>query len=75
MKTENMRIVFMGTPGFAVGVLNALVSNSYNVVKIDEKYFRPCEVDFLLGDATKAETELGWTREYDLDGLIDDMMK
>ena len=45
------------------------------LVKIDEKYFRPCEVDFLLGDATKAETELGWTREYDLDKLIDDMMK
>jgi len=44
------------------------------VVKIDEKYFRPCEVDFLLGDPTKAETELGWTREYDLDALIDDMM-
>ena len=45
------------------------------LVKIDEKYFRPCEVDFLLGDATKAETELGWTREYDLDRLIDDMME
>ena len=44
------------------------------VIKIDEKYFRPCEVDFLLGDATKAETELGWTREYNLDKLIDDMM-
>lgn len=45
------------------------------LVKIDEKYFRPCEVEFLLGDATKAETDLGWTREYDLDRLIDDMMK
>lgn len=45
------------------------------VVKIDEKYFRPCEVEFLLGDATKAETELGWTREYNLDRLIDDMME
>jgi len=45
------------------------------LVKIDEKYFRPCEVEFLLGDATKAETELGWTREYDLDRLIDDMMR
>ena len=44
------------------------------VIKIDEKYFRPCEVEFLLGDPTKAETELGWTREYDLDKLIDDMM-
>ena len=45
------------------------------LVKIDEKYFRPCEVEFLLGDATKAETELGWTREYELDRLIDDMMR
>ena len=45
------------------------------LVKIDEKYFRPCEVEFLLGDATKAETELGWKREYDLNMLIDDMMK
>ena len=44
------------------------------LVKIDEKYFRPCEVDFLLGDPTKAETELGWSREYDLDKLINDMM-
>lgn len=44
------------------------------LVKIDKKYFRPCEVDFLLGDPSKAETEMGWTREYDLDRLIDDMM-
>jgi GDPmannose 4,6-dehydratase len=45
------------------------------LVKIDEKYFRPCEVEFLLGDATKAEKELGWTRQYNLDALINDMMK
>jgi GDPmannose 4,6-dehydratase len=44
------------------------------LVKIDEKYFRPCEVELLLGDATKAETELGWKREYDLNMLIDDMI-
>jgi len=44
------------------------------LVKIDKKYFRPCEVEFLLGDATKAETQLGWTRQYDLDRLIDDML-
>lgn len=42
-------------------------------VKIDEKYFRPCEVDLLLGDASKAERELGWKRNYDLDALIEDM--
>ena len=45
------------------------------LIKIDKKYFRPCEVEFLLGDASKAETELGWKREYDLDKLIEDMMK
>lgn len=43
------------------------------LVKIDEKYFRPCEVEFLLGDPTKAEEKLGWKREYDLVKLIDDM--
>ena len=43
------------------------------LVKIDKKYFRPCEVDLLLGDASKAEKELGWEREYNLNQLIDDM--
>jgi GDPmannose 4,6-dehydratase len=43
-------------------------------VKINEKYYRPCEVDLLLGDPSKAEKELGWKREYDtLDKLIVDM--
>lgn len=43
-------------------------------VKINEKYYRPCEVELLLGDASKAETELGWVREYDdLNKLMDDM--
>ena len=43
-------------------------------VKINEKYYRPCEVDLLLGDASKAEKELGWKREFDtLDKLIEDM--
>lgn len=43
------------------------------LVKIDKKYYRPCEVDFLLGDPSKAERELGWKREYELDALINDM--
>jgi GDPmannose 4,6-dehydratase len=43
------------------------------LVKIDKKYFRPCEVEFLLGDPSKAMKVLGWKREYDLDALIDDM--
>ena len=43
------------------------------LVKINPKYFRPCEVEFLLGDPSKAENILGWKRKYDLDGIIDDM--
>jgi len=42
-------------------------------VKINPKYYRPCEVELLLGNPKKAEEELGWTREYELDLLIQDM--
>ena len=44
------------------------------VVKIDPAYFRPTEVDLLLGDPTKSREKLGWIPEYDLDGLILDMV-
>jgi GDPmannose 4,6-dehydratase len=44
------------------------------VIKIDEKYFRPSEVDILIGDSTKARQKLGWVPKYDLDGLIKDMV-
>ena len=43
------------------------------LIQISEKYFRPCEVDLLLGDPTKAVKEMGWKREFNLDSLIDDM--
>jgi GDPmannose 4,6-dehydratase len=46
-----------------------------NVVEVDPKYFRPTEVDLLLGDPSKAETKLGWNREYQLKELVDDMME
>jgi GDPmannose 4,6-dehydratase len=45
------------------------------VVAVDPRYFRPTEVDLLLGDPTKAEQKLGWNREYNLKDLVDDMMK
>jgi GDPmannose 4,6-dehydratase len=44
------------------------------VVKVDPKYFRPTEVELLIGDATKARTQLGWQPEYTLETLIEDMM-
>ena len=45
------------------------------VVMVDPKYFRPSEVDILVGDASKAKEELGWEPEITLEQLIDDMMK
>lgn len=45
------------------------------VVKIDKKYFRPTEVDLLIGDASKANSKLGWKPKYTLDGMIEEMMK
>ena len=44
------------------------------VVGVDPQYFRPTEVDLLIGDATKARTRLGWEPKYDLASLIEDMM-
>lgn len=44
------------------------------LVAVDAKYFRPTEVDFLLGDAEKARRVLGWTPEYDLPALVREMM-
>ncbi|MFA4867697.1 MAG: GDP-mannose 4,6-dehydratase [Pedobacter sp.] len=45
------------------------------VVQVDEKYFRPTEVDLLLGDPTKAKTKLGWKPRYDLPLLVQDMIQ
>ncbi len=45
------------------------------VLSVDPKYFRPTEVDLLIGDPTKAKTKLGWVPEYDLKGLVKDMMQ
>ena len=44
------------------------------VVQIDRAYFRPTEVDLLIGDPTKAQTVLGWKPKYDLAGLVEEMV-
>lgn len=44
------------------------------VVQIDPAYFRPTEVDLLIGDNTKAKTKLGWAPKYTLDMLVKEMM-
>ncbi len=45
------------------------------IVAVDPKYFRPTEVDLLIGDPSKSKSKLGWEPRYDLNGLIQDMMQ
>jgi GDPmannose 4,6-dehydratase len=52
-------------PTFAVGAI---------IVRIDPAYFRPTEVDVLMGDPTKAQTQLGWKPQYNLAGLVQEMV-
>lgn len=57
--------------------LNAIrqrMKNDPVMVRIDRNYYRPTEVDLLIGDSTKARTKLGWQPRYDLNGLIEDMI-
>lgn len=44
------------------------------LIKIDSRYFRPAEVDYLCGDSSKARTKLGWEPEYNLDLIIKEMI-
>ncbi|MGF1555759.1 GDP-mannose 4,6-dehydratase [Paucihalobacter sp.] len=44
------------------------------VVAVDPKYYRPTEVELLIGDATKAKEKLGWVPQYNLEDLVEDMM-
>ncbi len=45
------------------------------VLEVDPRYFRPTEVDLLIGDPTKAKTKLNWEPKYDLSGLVQDMIQ
>ena len=45
------------------------------LVRVDSRYFRPAEVDILLGDPTKSKTKLGWEPAFDLQALVEDMMQ
>jgi GDPmannose 4,6-dehydratase len=72
---------FTGEGMYEIGKVVASKNNNYNieigsiVVEVDKKYFRPTEVDILIGDASKAHKKLGWKPMKTLDNLIDDMME
>ena len=55
--------------------INKYVKRGDILVKVDPTYFRPTEVDLLIGDSTKARTILGWKPEYDLQKLAAEMVQ
>lgn len=62
--------------GYVVACDNAhyQISIGKEIVAVDEAYFRPTEVELLIGDPTKAKTRLGWTPQYDLQMLVKEMV-
>ena len=65
-----MKIVWEGEGLDEVGI-NKLTGKP--VIKVDPKYFRPAEVETLLGDATKAKEKLGWEPKISFEQLVEDM--
>jgi GDPmannose 4,6-dehydratase len=63
-------------PDFKESFFNQLTKRvGEDLVRVDPKYFRPTEVDLLIGDASKAKEKLGWVPLYSLDDLVKDMMQ
>lgn len=55
--------------------ISSPVKEGQEILAVDPRYFRPTEVDLLIGDPSKAKNQLGWDPKYDLKGLVDDMMR
>jgi len=75
-----VELEFKGEAENEVGIVKACTNPDFQialgteVVKVDPAYYRPTEVDLLIGDPTKSNEKLGWKPEYDLAGLVKDMM-
>jgi GDPmannose 4,6-dehydratase len=71
-RAAGMRLKWSGKGADEVGVDP---ETGRTVVAVDPRYFRPTEVDTLVGDASLARAELGWTPEYSLDDMIEEMVR
>lgn len=76
-----IEVAFSGEGVDEIGVVTSCSNPLYQlpigteVVAVDPRYFRPTEVELLIGDPTKSKTQLGWEPKYDLKGLVEDMMQ
>jgi len=68
----NMNIEWQGEGLDEIGIDTI---SGKTIVRVSDKYFRPAEVDTLLGDSTKARTKLGWYPKTSFDQLVEDMCK
>ena len=76
-RDENEKGVIIGLDVELLESLGLSATNLFlgtTIVRVDPKYFRPTEVDLLLGDPTKSKTQLGWQPKYDLPALVNEMM-
>jgi GDPmannose 4,6-dehydratase len=75
-----IQLRFEGEGKDEIGVVESVSNPEFNlkegsiVVRVDANYYRPTEVDLLIGDPTKANTQLGWKPKYDLAALVKDMV-
>lgn len=75
-----MEIEFTGSGAEEVGRIvrcsnpNYTLTPGTEVIAVDKRYYRPTEVDLLIGDPTKAHQKLGWQPQYDLDMLVREMV-
>ena len=79
-KVLGIEIEFKGTGLNEVGIVKKCNKKEFDlpvgkeVLSIDKKYYRPTEVDLLVGDSSKAKKELGWECQYSLEDLINEMV-
>jgi GDPmannose 4,6-dehydratase len=66
--SEKATVVKCNNPKFQLEIGKEILS-------IDPAYFRPTEVDLLIGDSSKAKNKLGWVPEHDLSSLVKDMIQ
>jgi GDPmannose 4,6-dehydratase len=71
-KHVDIEIEWKGEGVDEIGINKA---NGKTIVKVNKKFFRPAEVDILLGDPSKAEKALGWKREINFSQLVERMVK
>ena len=74
-----VELEFEGTGINEVGIVSKVHPNEHlqmgqKVVAVDPNYFRPTEVDLLIGDATKSKEKLGWVPNYSIDDLVEEMV-